>query len=101
MTEYLRTPEENFADLPNLPYAPHFHRWQDLRMHSVDEGPADGPVMLLLHGMPTWSFLYRHMIPVPSALPEASLDVLSSGNRGWLCGGGAEFNSLAEVVTSA
>jgi haloalkane dehalogenase len=63
MTEYLRTPEENFADLPGYSYEPHYHDWQDLRMHYLDEGPKDGPVMLLLHGMPTWSYLYRDMIP--------------------------------------
>lgn len=63
MTNMVRTPEENFENLPNFSYAPNYHQWQDLRMHYIDEGPKDGPVMLLLHGMPTWSFLYRDMIP--------------------------------------
>jgi haloalkane dehalogenase len=63
MTDFVRTDEANFADLADFPYAPNYHRWQDLRMHYVDEGPQDGPVMLLLHGMPTWSYLYRDMIP--------------------------------------
>ena len=62
MTEFLRTPEENF-DLADFSYAPNYHQWQDLRMHYLDDGPKDGPVMLLLHGMPTWSYLYRDMIP--------------------------------------
>lgn len=63
MTDFLRTDESNFADLTGFAYPPHYHQWQDLRMHYVDEGPQDGPVMLLLHGMPTWSYLYRDMIP--------------------------------------
>jgi haloalkane dehalogenase len=63
MTEFIRTPDDNFSDLADFTYAPHYHAWQDLRMHYIDEGPRNGPVMLLLHGMPTWSYLYRHMIP--------------------------------------
>jgi haloalkane dehalogenase len=63
MTEFVRTDEAHFRDLADFPYEPNYHRWQDLRMHYLDEGPRDGPVALLLHGMPTWSFLYRHMIP--------------------------------------
>tara|TARA_B100000900_G_scaffold152865_1_gene129824 strand:+ start:2785 stop:3744 length:960 start_codon:yes stop_codon:yes gene_type:complete len=63
MTEFVRTAEENFQNLPDFTYAPNYHMWQDLRMHYVDEGPKDAPVMLLMHGMPTWSYLYRNMIP--------------------------------------
>ena len=63
MTEYLRTPDENFENLNDFPYQPNYHNWKDMRMHYVDEGPKDAPVMLLMHGMPTWSFLYRHVIP--------------------------------------
>ena len=62
MTEFLRTPESNFH-LADFTYEPKYHQWQDLRMHYLDEGPKDAPVMLLLHGMPTWSYLYRDMIP--------------------------------------
>ena len=64
MTQFVRTADEHFANLPNFHFAPNYHSWQDLRMHYLDEGPKDGPVMLLLHGMPTWSFLYRDVIPV-------------------------------------
>ena len=63
MTDFIRTPEENFADLTNFSFKPRYHQWRDLRMHYIDEGPKAGPVVLLLHGMPTWSFLYRNMIP--------------------------------------
>jgi haloalkane dehalogenase len=63
MTQFVRTPDENFPGLSDFDYAPHYHAWQDLRLHYVDAGPRDGPVMLLLHGMPTWSYLYRDMIP--------------------------------------
>ena len=60
--EFIRTPEANFADLPGYPYAPHYVAFEGLRLHYVDEGPRDGPVALLMHGMPTWSFLNRHII---------------------------------------
>ncbi len=58
-----RTPDEAFAGLPDFPYEPHYLEWDGLRTHYVDEGPKDAPVALLLHGEPTWSYLYRNMIP--------------------------------------
>lgn len=61
----LRTPEARFDDLPGFPFAPKYADVGDgLRMAYVDEGPADGPIVLMLHGEPTWSYLYRKMIPV-------------------------------------
>lgn len=63
MTDFERAAEDNFKGLTDYPFEPHYHEWQDLRMHYLDEGPRDGPVMLLLHGMPTWSYLYRDIIP--------------------------------------
>jgi len=62
--EALRTPEERFENLPDYPFAPNYLEVDGLRMHYVDEGPKDGEVVLMLHGEPSWSFLYRHMIPV-------------------------------------
>jgi haloalkane dehalogenase len=59
----MRTPEERFADLPGFPFAPHYAVLSDgLRMHYVDEGPAGAETVLLLHGQPTWSFLYRTVV---------------------------------------
>ena len=63
MVAIYRTPEERFACWDQYPYEPHYVNWQGIRMHYVDEGPVDGHVMLLLHGMPTSSYLYRRMIP--------------------------------------
>lgn len=65
----LRTPDERFADLPGFPFAPHYADVDDgdggrLRMHYLDEGPRDGDIVVLMHGEPSWSFLYRKMIPV-------------------------------------
>ena len=65
----LRTPDSRFTDLPGYPFAPHYQEIEDpdlgtLRMHYVDEGPRDGAVVLCLHGEPSWSYLYRKMIPV-------------------------------------
>lgn len=58
----LRTPDERFADLPDYPFAPHYATVDGMRLHYVDEGA--GEPVLLLHGEPTWSYLYRTMIPV-------------------------------------
>ncbi len=60
----VRTPDQRFHDLPDYPFAPHYVAIDGLRMHYVDEGPADAEPVLLLHGEPSWSYLYRHMIPV-------------------------------------
>ena len=66
MTDALRTPDGNFTGLPDWPYAPrHFERPDGLRLHYVDEGPRGANrTWLCLHGQPTWSYLYRRMIPV-------------------------------------
>jgi haloalkane dehalogenase/tRNA(adenine34) deaminase len=67
----LRTPDERFAGLPGFPLVPHYA--EDLRglggarLHFLDEGPRDAPVFLCLHGQPTWSYLYRRMLPVFTA----------------------------------
>lgn len=60
----LRTDDERFQNLPDYPFVPHYATVADMRMHYVDEGPPDGEVVLMLHGEPSWSYLYRHMIPV-------------------------------------
>jgi haloalkane dehalogenase len=64
----LRTPDERFEELRDYPFAPNYLSVADteggtLRIHYLDEGPADGDVVLLMHGQPAWSYLYRHMIP--------------------------------------
>jgi haloalkane dehalogenase len=60
----LRTPETAFANLPEFPFEAHYVEVDaGLRMHYVDEGPAAAPAVLLLHGEPTWGYLYRKMIP--------------------------------------
>ena len=64
----LRTPDDRFTDLPGYPFEPHYVEVTDgLRVHYVDEGPRDGQVVLMLHGEPSWSYLYRKMIPVLTA----------------------------------
>jgi haloalkane dehalogenase len=64
----LRTPDERFADLPDFPFEPHHVEVDDgeggtIRIHHLDEGPTDAAPVLLMHGEPTWSYLYRHVIP--------------------------------------
>ena len=75
----LRTPDERFASLPDYPWAPNYVEIDDLeggslRVHYLDEGPADAPVVLLMHGEPSWSYLYRKVIP---PLLEAGLRVVA------------------------
>ncbi|MCH9651056.1 MAG: alpha/beta fold hydrolase [Deltaproteobacteria bacterium] len=72
MNEILRTPENFFSDLPDFPFEPHYLEdlpgFDGLRMHYLDEGPRDAEtVFLCLHGQPTWSYLYRKMLPVFTA----------------------------------
>ncbi len=85
-TGVLRTPEERFASLPGFPFAPRYRELANpfgegtLRMHYVDEGPTDAPVVLLVHGEPTWSYLYRKMIPV---FVEAGLRAVAPDHIGF------------------
>jgi haloalkane dehalogenase len=84
--EVLRTPDERFDGLPGYPFEPHFVDVQaaggrSLRMHHLDEGPPGGEVVLLLHGEPSWSYLYRKMIPVlvASGLRAVAIDLVGFG----------------------
>jgi haloalkane dehalogenase len=63
----LRTDESRFTSLPDFPYEPSYASVGSLRIAYVSAGPADGPVALLLHGEPSWSFLYRKVMPVLAA----------------------------------
>lgn len=64
----LRTPDDRFVDLPDFPFEPHYAEIPDqdggtLRVHYLDEGDPSAAPVLLLHGEPSWSYLYRHMVP--------------------------------------
>jgi haloalkane dehalogenase len=63
----LRTAQERFADLPGFDYEPRYADVGGLQVAYVEDGPPDGPPVLLLHGEPSWSFLYRKVIPVLAA----------------------------------
>ncbi len=62
--ELLRTPDERFQNLAGYPFAPHYITVDGMRIHYLDERPADKQVVLMLYGEPTWSYLYRKMIPL-------------------------------------
>jgi haloalkane dehalogenase len=67
----LRTPDERFENLPDFPYQPHYFEIDGIRIHYIDEGPRDAEPILLMHGEPTWAYLYRRMIPI----------LIKNGNR--------------------
>jgi haloalkane dehalogenase len=88
--DVLRTPDEHFAGLHGWPYEPHYVEvpadpgdpaGRRLRIHYVDEGDTSSPAVLLLHGEPSWSYLYRHMIPVLTAagLRAVAVDLVGFG----------------------
>jgi haloalkane dehalogenase len=75
----LRTPDDRFADLPGYPFEPHYAEVSDdeggaLRVHYLREGDPEAPVVLLMHGEPSWSYLYRTMVPV---LTGAGLQIVA------------------------
>ena len=75
----LRTPDSQFANLSDYPYEPVYTNiiakdGTELRIHHIDEGPRDGPILLAMHGQPVWSYLYSRMIPI---LTEAGIRVIA------------------------
>lgn len=82
----VRTPDARFEGLPGFPFAAHYaelpnpHGDPSLRMHYVDEGPRDAPVVLMVHGEPAWSYLYRKMVPV---FAEAGLRAIAVDQIGF------------------
>lgn len=84
--DVLRTPDDRFEDLPGFPFEPHYVEVDRgdgiaLRVHYLDEGPRDGDIVLLLHGEPSWSYLYRRMIPVlvDAGLRAVAIDLVGFG----------------------
>ncbi|MGI9604100.1 MAG: haloalkane dehalogenase, partial [Acidimicrobiales bacterium] len=77
---FVRTPDEAFADLPGFGWSPNYADVDGMRMHYIDTGDPAGEVVLLLHGQPDWSYLYRRMIPV---LADAGLRVIAPDHIGF------------------
>ena len=84
--KFLRTPDQRFDRLPDFPFSPRYlevpgENGPALRMHYVDEGPRDAPPVLMLHGEPTWCFLYRKIIPIvqASGLRAVAPDLIGFG----------------------
>src|ERR1039458_8453118 len=76
----LRTPEDRFADLPDFPYPPRYAAVGGVRLAYVEAGPPDGEPVLLLHGEPSWSFLYRTVMGV---LADAGLRAIAPDMAGF------------------
>lgn len=85
MMKSLRTPDACFDDLPEYPFEPHYTDIDSgdgdtLRIHHLDEGSPDAPIILCLHGQPSWSYLYRKMVPL---LVDAGLRVIAPDLPGY------------------
>ena len=78
--EVVRTPDHHFENLSDYPFLPNYVDSLGYRIHYLDEGPKDGQVILLMHGQPSWSYLYRHMIP---ELTNAGFRVIAPDNVGF------------------
>ena len=76
---YVRTPDQHFDNLPNWPYAYKYVEIDGLRQAYAEHGPANGEIVLLLHGQPSWSYLYRDMIPI---LADAGYRVIAMDHLG-------------------
>jgi len=77
--QFVRTPEDRFTGLPDFPYEAKYVEIDGLRQAFVEDGPVEGDVVLLLHGQPSWSYLYRKMIPV---LADAGHRVIAMDHLG-------------------
>ncbi|MEM1112174.1 MAG: haloalkane dehalogenase [Pseudomonadota bacterium] len=77
--EYVRTPDACFAALAAYSFEPNFADIDGMRMHYIDEGPPEGEIVLMLHGQPSWSYLYRKMVPV---LVDAGYRVIAADHIG-------------------
>ena len=83
--EILRTPDNCFSNLRDYPFKPHYtfvntHDGSELRIHHIDEGPKNGPILLAMHGQPVWSYLYIKMIPY---LTDAGIRVIAPDLPGY------------------
>lgn len=118
--DVLQTPDEQFKNLADFDFAPHYTtvRSDDgtaIQLHHIEAGPKDGPVIVLIHGNPTWSYLHRHMVPLlaeagcrtiavdlvgcgRSDKPAAKSDYALAGHVNWITQW-FEQNSLTEDVT--
>jgi len=84
--EINRTPDSCFEALADYPFAPNYVEVDDfeggmLRMHYVDEGPKDGPLVVMVHGNPTWSYMWRKLIPmlVDNGYRAIAIDLIGAG----------------------
>ena len=73
--EILRTPDQRFESIKGYPFEPHYttittHDGSELRIHHIDEGPKDGPILLAMHGQPVWSYLYSNCLLYTSPRPR-------------------------------